>query len=111
MGQEGEEGMNKVLMSVLFCAFILTGTSFAQTPAPVAAAPAAPTASGTTEADKPAVAVHAHHPELRKALRKLRGAKADLEKAAHDYDGHKAKAIEAINHAIEELKAATESKE
>ena len=91
-------------MSLLFSAFILTGTSFAQTPPPAAApAVAAP------EAVKPAHHEHEHHPELRKAMRKLRGAKEDLQKATHDYAGHKAKAIEAINQAIEELKAAVDS--
>ncbi len=38
-------------------------------------------------------------------MRKLRGAKADLEKAAHDYGGHRVKAIEAIDQAIEEIKS------
>ena len=33
---------------------------------------------------------HERHPELHKAMRKLRGAEDDLEKAAHDYGGHKA---------------------
>ncbi len=93
--------MNKVLMSMLVGCFILTGTSFAQTQAAPAAAPA-PVAA--PEAVKP---VHhergEHHPELHKALRKLRAAKQDLEKASHDYGGHRVKAIEAINHAIEEL--------
>ena len=102
--------MKKVLMSILFAAFILTGTSFAQT-TPAAAPAATAPAAAAPEAAKPAEhrehrEHHEHHPELRKALRKLRGAKEDLEKAASDYDGHKAKAIEAITHAIEELKDA-----
>jgi len=95
--------MNKVLMSLLFGAFILTGTSFAQTPTPAAA----PAAEAPAEVVKPA-SHHEHHPELVKARRKLRGAKQDLEKAAHDYGGHKAKAIEAINQALEEISAALE---
>jgi len=93
-------------MSLLFSAFFLTASSYAQAPAP-ADAPAAPVAAA------PAVGKavhHEHHPELRKAIRKLRGAKQDLEKASHDYDGHKAKAIEAINRAIEELNDALEVK-
>ncbi len=96
--------MNKVLVSLLFTAFILTGISFAQNPPP-AGAPAAP------EASTPAVH-HEHkgtterHPEIHKAMRKLRGAKQDLEKAAHDFGGHKAKAIEAIDQALVELRAA-----
>jgi len=97
--------MIKVLMSLIFGASLMLGTSFAQTPtaAPVAAAPVA----ATTETVKPAH--HEHHPELHKAMRKLRGAKQDLEKAASDYGGHKVKAIEAIDRALEELKDALEA--
>jgi len=99
--------MNKILLSLLFGAFILTGSSYAQTPLPVAA-PVAPVA--TSDAVKPEHREHReHHPELHKAMRKLRGAKADLEKADHDYAGHKAKAIGLIDQALEELKAALES--
>jgi len=96
--------MNKLLMPFLFGAFILTGTAYAQTPPPAApvAAPAA-----ATETVKPAVH-HERHPDLHKAMRKLRGAKQDLEKAASDYGGHKAKAIEAIDAALIELKASLE---
>ena len=94
--------MNKVLLSLFFGAFILIGTSYAQTPTP-AAAPAA-------EAPEPMKHDHhehrEHHPEIHKAMKKLRGAKQDLEKAAHDFGGHKAKAIGAIDHALEELQEA-----
>ncbi len=48
------------------------------------------------------------HPEIHKAMRKLKEAKEDLEKAAHDYGGHKVKAIEAINQALAELHAGLE---
>jgi hypothetical protein len=99
--------MNKVLMPLLFSAFILTGTSFAQTPPPAADQPAAAPVAAAPETVKPAH--HMHAPEIHKAMRKLRGAKADLEKAAHDYGGHRVKAIEDINQALEELKAALES--
>jgi len=92
---------------MMFGAFLLTATSFAQTPPP--AADAAPAAAVAAPEVKPAHHEHEKHPELRKALRKLRGAKQDLEKAAHDFGGHKAKALEAINTAIEEIKSALES--
>ena len=89
-------------MSLLFGAFILTGSSFAQTPPP---APAA----------EPVAAIkpehHEHHPEIHKAMRKLRGAKEDLEKASHDYAGHRVAAIKLIDQAMEELKQALEVKE
>ena len=96
--------MKKVLMSLLFGAFILAGTCFAQAPSP-AEAPAGPAAAPV--AVKPVH--HERHAEVHKAMRKLRGAKQDLEKAAQEYGGHKAKAIEAIDKALEELRAALES--
>jgi hypothetical protein len=86
----------------LFSAFLLTGISFAQTPPPAAPVAVAP-------AGAPVTVHHEHHPEIHKAMRKLRGAKADLEKAAHDYAGHRVAAINLINQALEELKAALES--
>ena len=89
--------MKKVLMSLLFGAFFLTGTCFAQAPSP-AQEPAVPVAVKPVH--------HEHHPEIHKAMRKLRGAKQDLEQAAQDYGGHKAKAIEAIDLALAELQAA-----
>lgn len=90
--------MNKVLMSLLFAAFIFTGTSFAQNPPPTTTTTPAPVA--VVEVPKPH---HDHHPEIHKAMRKLRGAKDDLIKAANDYGGHKAKAIAAIDAALAEL--------
>ena len=99
--------MNKVLMSLLFSGFILTGTSFAQTPPPAADAPAAAPVAAAPETVKPVH--HMHAPEIHKAMRKLRGAKADLEKAAHDYGGHRVKAIAAIDEALGELKEALEA--
>lgn len=97
--------MNKVLMSLLFGAFVVTGTCYAQTPPPPAAeAPAAAEAPVAVKA-----AHHEHHPEIHKAMRKLRGAKSDLEKASHDYAGHRVAAIKLIDQALEELKAALES--
>jgi hypothetical protein len=93
--------MIKVLMSLLFGSFLLTASSFAQTPPPAAPPVAAPTAVAPMH--------HEHHPEIHKAMRKLRGAKADLEKAAHDYAGHRVAAIKLIDQALEELRAALES--
>jgi hypothetical protein len=92
--------MNKVFMSLLFIAFILTGSSFAQTPAP-ADAPAAPVIHHEHKAE--------HHSEMHKAMRKLRGAKEDLQKAAHDYGGHRTAAIGFIDQALAELRAGIDS--
>src|ERR1039458_6950487 len=49
------------------------------------------------------------HPEVHGAIAKLEHAKADLQKAAHDYEGHRAKAIEHIDAALGELHQALES--
>jgi len=88
-------------MSLLFGAFVLTGSAFAQ--APAAEAPAAPAAETVKPAHKE------HHPEIHHAIHKLKGAKADLEKATHDYAGHRVAAIKLIDQALEELKEALES--
>ena len=93
--------MNKVLMSLLFGSFILTGSAYAQNPPPVAT-----TAVATPVAVKPAH--HDRHPEIHKAMRKLKEAKEDLDKAARDFGGHKVKAIAAINQALAELHAGLE---
>ena len=49
------------------------------------------------------------HPEIRAAQTHLMQAKARLEHASHDFAGHRVKAIEHINEALEELKLALQS--
>ena len=49
------------------------------------------------------------HPEIHHAQRLLTQAKTALEHAAHDYAGHRVKAIEHIGEAQEELRLALES--
>ena len=46
------------------------------------------------------------HPHIRAAIHELREAKRDLEKADHDFGGHRKAAIEAIDHAIRQLEKA-----
>jgi hypothetical protein len=48
------------------------------------------------------------HPEMHRALHALQNAKHDLEHAAHDYGGHRAKAVELTNQAINEIKEGLE---
>jgi hypothetical protein len=45
-----------------------------------------------------------HHPMIWRAAQQLRQAKATLWKAADDFNGHKADAIQAINAALDQLK-------
>ena len=42
------------------------------------------------------------HPEIRGAIQHLEQAKRNLENAAHDFGGHRAKALEHVNQALEE---------
>jgi hypothetical protein len=46
------------------------------------------------------------HPHIHAAIRELREAKRDLEKADHDFGGHRVEAIKAIDHAIVQLEKA-----
>ena len=52
---------------------------------------------------------HEKHPELRRALRNLEKAQTNLTKAAHDFDGHREKALDLTQKAIEETKLALAS--
>ncbi len=46
------------------------------------------------------------HPEMEAAIRHLREAKNNLEHASHDFGGHRAKALEHVNQALEECNQA-----
>jgi hypothetical protein len=61
--------------------------------------------------DAPSLAVpplgqRERHPEINRAIRALEVAKAHLQKAAHDFGGHRAEALEAVDKALEQLKLA-----
>lgn len=45
-------------------------------------------------------------PEIEKAKRHLEDAKAELQKGAHDYKGHRASALEHTNQALNEVEQA-----
>ena len=46
------------------------------------------------------------HPEIRKAITALERAKTDMQRASHDFGGHRVAAIEACDKAIEQLRLA-----
>ncbi len=48
------------------------------------------------------------HPAIRAAIEALEKAKYDLQHAAHDFGGHRAEALEAVDNAIKQLHAALE---
>ena len=60
---------------------------------------------------KPAPATMARCPNIHKAVVALDAAMHDMEVAAHDFCGHKAEAMEASRHALEQLRKAEECKE
>ena len=55
---------------------------------------------------KPAVPPAGEHPEMQAALQSLQDAKKHLEKAGHDFGGHRQAALNHVNEAIEEMHAA-----
>lgn len=71
-----------------FLAFPVTSPAVPPAPKPQPAVPAA---------------APAEHPEIREAIASLRRAREHLNRAAHDYQGHRADAIRAIDEAINQL--------
>jgi len=72
---------------------------------PVAATPKAPVPAAPAVAPVPAVAVAPvpePHPEIHDALEAMHNAKHHLESAAHDFGGHRVKAIEHLDAAMHE---------
>jgi hypothetical protein len=49
------------------------------------------------------------HPEMQRALRSLENARVRLERSAHDFHGHRAKALALTDRAIEEVHKALRS--
>lgn len=107
--------MKNVLMVIAMSVFLVAGLLatphvFAQATNQTVAATTETTSGATMPAPvKQRGERRERHPQIHKALRKLRAAKQDLEKAASDYGGHKAAAIQAINQAIGDLEAALHS--
>ena len=48
------------------------------------------------------------HPRIRSAIRELEAARVELQKAPHDFGGHRADAVLAVDKAIQQLKLALE---
>lgn len=69
-------------------------------------------ADQTTPVAVPVPAKHEErHPQIHKAMNKLEEAKRHLQEAAHDYAGHRVKAIQFIDQAQQELNLALQSDE
>lgn len=92
--------MKKIgVLTLLITATLLFSLAF---PAAAAGpkAPAAPVVGAAPVA--PAAAMPEAHPHIHEGLEAMRAAKHHLESAEHDFEGHRAKAIEHLNQAIRE---------
>lgn len=86
------------LLSMATLLFTLAFPAAAAGPkAPVPAAPAAAPAPAASPAPVPEM-----HPHIQKGLAAMREARGHLQEAAHDFDGHRLKAIEHLDAAIRE---------
>ena len=96
--------MKKIgLLTLLIMATLLfTLASPAAAAGPKPPAPPVPAAPAVAPAPAAAAAVPEPHPQIHDALEAMRNAKHHLESAAHDFDGHRVKAIEHLDQAIHE---------
>jgi hypothetical protein len=72
----------------------------------VAAPPRQLHAQAAAPARQQAAKRHEQHPRIHAAIRELEGARAELQKAPHDFGGHRADAVVAVDKAIEQLRLA-----
>jgi hypothetical protein len=91
--------MKVKVLGVVILAALVMAVAFS------ASAPAAPNTANANAAPapEPAKATPADHPEIHDALNSLRHAREHLERAAHDYGGHRADALRATDEAIRQL--------
>jgi hypothetical protein len=99
-----EEYMKKIgLLTLLIMATLLFTLAFpAAAAGPKAPAPPVPAAPAVAPTPATAAAVPEAHPQIHGALEAMQNAKHHLEMAEHDFDGHRAKALEHLNQAIHE---------
>jgi hypothetical protein len=73
---------------------------------------AVPTARAHAQAATPTPIVHRTkveaHPRIRSAIHELEAARVELQKAPHDFGGHRADAVAAVDKAIQQLRIALE---
>ena len=73
----------------------------------------APSRQATAQAQAPTPrsivvksATKERHPRIHAAIKELEAAKIELQKAPHDFGGHRAEAVEAVDRAIAQLRVA-----
>jgi len=98
-------GMSLAAAAVAVAMPALAASSASAAPVSVGQLAAAPQ-QAAAPIKKAGVARRERHPEIRKAIAALERAKTDLQRANHDFGGHRAAALEACDKAIEQLKLA-----
>jgi hypothetical protein len=98
----GKLDMKKTLLTLVTAAALMAAT----TPPVLAQA-----GGGSTGANQPGKAHKGgeRHPEIRAAMKHLEMAKDNLQKGSHDFGGHREKALDLTNQALEECKQALQS--
>lgn len=92
---------NLFLPAALFFAVTMSSITLAANPAPPA-----PPQGGMGQGKMEKNEGRERHPEIRKAIEQLRRAKADLQRANHDFGGHREAALQACDNAIQQLQQA-----
>jgi hypothetical protein len=92
------------LKNIALLTLLMMATLLFLLASPAAAGPKAPAAPVVVLAAAPVApaAPPEEHPHIHEALEAMRSAKHQLEAAAHDFNGHRVKAIEHLNRAIRE---------
>jgi hypothetical protein len=91
------------MTAALVAAAMVSGAAYAQTEPPKPAEQSRP-AHGTPQTASPASAAKEDHPKMEAALKALDHARSSLEAADHDFQGHRVKALEAVNRASAEIR-------
>lgn len=99
--------MIRKVVSILAAAVFVIAFSLPLTTKAVPPNPAKAPATAALTAPQDRDDAKEPHPEIRAAIRQLEGAKAGLQKyGAHDFGGHRVKAIGHIDQALAELREA-----
>ena len=93
--------MKRIVITLLAVFALLAALSYAATPAPKPQPAAAPHAAAVP-------APQSEHPAIQAAIHHLDQAREALEKAQHDFGGHRVKAIDHIKKALDECHKALE---
>ncbi|HTC95923.1 MAG TPA: hypothetical protein VK699_20950 [Terriglobales bacterium] len=94
--------MRKTLLSLVTAAALIAATTSPMLAQGTGGSPGATTGG-------PGHKGRERHPEIRTALRHLNAAKASLQKGSKDFGGHREKALDLTNQAIQECQQALQS--